>query len=306
MDNLSIFCYGEVGVDNIIIADQLPSPEIAVFPASESYHIGGAAANTAVWLANMGVPVGLCGNVIGKDLYGKQLMEWLGKHELLDLSQLEQVEAITTPFTRAIVTPDGERSFLIFYYPQTPKTAFKLEMIKGASYLALDLYGGPERLQAAKAAKAAGIDTTIGDVIWPEHEALPYTSIATNSGSYIRNVFPGVDVHQHAHKLQEINNGMVITTDGGLEVYVIDKDGQAFSAKPPKVEVVDATGAGDAFRAGLLYGLNKGFDLPACVCWGMATGSLKVGHVGAATTLPTFNEIESLAQKLIAQGVNPA
>ena len=306
MKQLSIFCYGEVGVDNIIIADQLPSPEIAVFPTSESDHIGGAAANTAVWLAQMGIDVGLSGNVIGKDLYGEKLMAWLGQHARLDLSRLEQIEAITTPFTRAIVTPDGERSFLIFYYLQTPKTAFKLDMLKGAHYLALDLYGGPERLAAAKAAHQAGVQTTIGDVIWPEHEALPYTSIVTNSGSYIRNLFPGVDVHQHAHKLQQINKGIVITTDGGREVYAIDKDGKAFSAQPPRVDVVDATGAGDAFRAGLLYGLEKGFDLPGSVCWGMATGSLKVGHIGAATTLPTFKEIETLAQELIAKGVNPA
>lgn len=70
METLSVFCYGEVGVDNIIQADQLPSPEIAVFPQAESYHIGGAAANTAVWLARMGVPVGLSGNRIGDDLLG--------------------------------------------------------------------------------------------------------------------------------------------------------------------------------------------------------------------------------------------
>jgi sugar/nucleoside kinase (ribokinase family) len=306
MDKLSVFCYGEVGVDNIIQADQLPSPEIAVFPHTESYHIGGAAANTSVWLAQLGIPVGLSGNFIGKDFYGNQLYAWLEQHTLLDLSRLERAEQLTTPFTRAIVTPDGERSFLIFYYPQTPKSQFSLEMLKGARYLALDLYGGPERIQAAKIAHAAGVQTTTGDVVWLDHEVLPFTSIATNSASYIRNLFPGVDVHQYAHDLQAVNHGIIITTDGGREVYAIDRDGKAFSAKPPKVEVVDATGAGDAFRAGLLYGLEQGLDLPASVCWGMATGSLKVGHVGAATSLPTFQEIESLANSLIAQGVKAA
>ena len=306
MEKLSVFCYGEVGVDNIIQADQLPSPEIAVFPQAESYHIGGAAANTAVWLARMGVPVGLSGNIIGDDLYGRQLQGWLAQHERLDLAALEIVPGTTTPFTRAIVTPDGERSFLIFYYPQTPKSAFSLDMLKGAGFLALDLYGGPERVQSARVAHNAGVRTTIGDVIWPEHEALPVTDIVTNSGSYIRNVFPGVDVHQHARSLQAINQGIVITTDGGDEVFAIDRDGSAFVAHPPKVEVVDATGAGDAFRAGLLYGLDKGLSLAESVCWGMATGSLKVGHVGAATTLPTFAEIEKLANSQIARGVTAA
>ncbi len=32
MDTCDVFCYGEIGVDNIIQADGLPSPENAVFP----------------------------------------------------------------------------------------------------------------------------------------------------------------------------------------------------------------------------------------------------------------------------------
>jgi len=304
MNQLTVFCYGEIGIDNIIQADQLPSPEIAVFPRSDSYHIGGAAANTAVWLAHLGIPTGLGGNMIGNDLYGKELLGWLGKHAKLDLSQLEIKEEITTPFTRAIVTPDGERSFLIFHYPQTPKTPFSTDMLNGASYLALDLYGGPERSITTKTAFNEGINTAIGDVIWPDHELLPYTSIITNSASYIRNVFPGVEVHRHAHKLQEISHGIVVTTDGGDEIYAIDKDGSTYSVIPPKVEVVDATGAGDAFRAGLIYGLSKGFDLPTSIRWGAAVGSLKVRHLGAATTLPPFSEIETLTNSLTVSSVN--
>jgi sugar/nucleoside kinase (ribokinase family) len=64
---------------------------------------------------------------------------------------------------------------------------------------------------------------------------------------------------------------------------------------------IDATGAGDAFRAGLLYGLLRGFDLPRCLCWGVAAGSLKVKNLGAATTLPDFREIETLANSLQPQ-----
>jgi sugar/nucleoside kinase (ribokinase family) len=296
MKKLSVFCYGEIGVDNIILADRLPTPEIAVFPSNESYHIGGAAANTAVWLANMGVPTGLSGNVIGDDLYGRQLKDWLSQHVHLDLSRMEIIPHQTTPFTRAIVTPDGERSFFIFYYPQTPKTKFSLELLGTACYLALDLYGGPERLAAAKAAHQAGIQTAVGDVIWSDHAVLPYSSIATNSGSYIRTEFPGVDVRWHARTLQSISRGIVITTDGDREIFTIDENGAAFTVTPPKVEVVDATGAGDAFRSGLLYGMISGLDLPQCVCLGAAAGSLKVGHYGAATSLPTLNEIKELAK----------
>lgn len=301
MDRAEVLCYGEIGIDNIIQADGLPSPENAVFPTSDSYHGGGAAANTAVWLVTLGIPVKLTGNAIGFDTYGGMILEGLRKHPNLDLSLVEQRAEVTTPFTRAIVTPDGERSFLIFWYPQAPKVTLTRDMLRGVKYLALDLYGGPERLSTARLAFESGVATAIGDVVWPDHPALPYTSIATNSGPYIRQNFPGVDVRQHARKLQSVSKGIVITTDGPNQVHALDAQGNGFTIQPPSVTAVDATGAGDAFRAGLLYGLLQGFDLPRSLCWAVATGSLKVRNVGAATTLPDFKEVEDLANSLQAQ-----
>ncbi len=298
MATSEVLCYGEIGIDNIIQADGLPSPENAVFPKSDSYHSGGAAANTAVWLSAMGVKVKLMGNVIGQDPYGQMIWENLGKHPDIDLSLVQQREDVTTPFTRAIVTPDGERSFLIFWYPQAPKIPLTKEMLEGIRYLALDLYGGPERLATAKLAFESGVSTAIGDVIWPDHPVLPYTSIATNSAPYIRQTFPGADVRQHARKLQSISRGIVVTTDGPSTVHALDAQGNGFLIQPPKVEVADATGAGDAFRSGLLFGLLQGFDLPHSLRWAVACGSLKVKNLGAATTMPEFKEIESLANSL--------
>ena len=245
--------------------------------------------------------VKLTGNAIGYDPYGDMIMDKLGNQSNIDLSLVEQRQDVTTPFTRAIVTPDGERSFLIFWYPQAPKIQLTNKMLEGVRYLALDLYGGAERLETARAAFEAGVSTAIGDVIWPDHPALPFTSIATNSGPFIRQHFPGVDIRQHARKLQSISKGIVIITDGPREVYALDAAGNGFIITPPIVNAVDATGAGDAFRAGLLYGLLRGFDLPRSLCWGVATGSIKVQNLGAATTLPDFKEIESLANRLQAQ-----
>jgi ribokinase len=301
LETSEVLCYGEIGIDNIIQAEGLPSPENAIFPKSDSYHGGGAASNTAVWLANLGVKVKLTGNVIGRDLYGDMIMEGLRKLPSIDLNLVEQREEVITPFTRAIVTPDGERSFLIFWYPQAPKVQLTKDMLENVKYLALDLYGGPERLETARLAFEVGVSTTIGDVIWPAHPALPFTGIATNSGPYIRQNFPGVDLRQHARRLQSISKGTVITTDGPGMIHALDAQGNGFTVQPPAVTALDATGAGDAFRAGLLYGLLRGFDLPRSVCWGVAAGSLKVQNLGAATTLPDVREIESLANSLQPQ-----
>jgi ribokinase len=110
-----------------------------------------------------------------------------------------------------------------------------------------------------------------------------------------------VDVRQHARRLQSITKGIVITTDGPGTVHALDSQGNGFTIEPPAVTALDATGAGDAFRAGLLYGLLRGEELPRSLCWAVAAGSLKVENLGAATTLPDFEEIEALANHLQAR-----
>ncbi len=302
-----VFCYGEIGVDNIVQLPHLPSPELAAFPTSDSYHIGGAAANTAVWLANFGIRTGLSGNWIGLDLYGQQLWAWLSQHPLLDLSFVERGEEEATPFCRALVTPDGERTFLVFGYPQARKTELTRRHLAGATYMPLDLYGGEERMRAAELAAGAGVQTAVGDVIETDHPILPLAPVVTNSAAFMREALPGVDIEQQTRRLQAVNQGIVIATDGGNSVFAIDgRDAQscAYTVQPPEVAAVDATGAGDAFRAGLLAGLLDGQPFPRAVCWGAAAGALKVQRLGAATDLPPAAEIIALADSLTAEVVS--
>jgi sugar/nucleoside kinase (ribokinase family) len=112
-----------------------------------------------------------------------------------------------------------------------------------------------------------------------------------------------VGVRAHAHRLQSISRGVIITSDGPDEVYVVDQSGSTFTVQPPRVLAVDATGAGDAFRAGLLYGLAQKWDLPRSVCWGVAAGALKVQRLGAASQLPPLSEVAALAAGLTSQPV---
>jgi ribokinase len=295
-----VLCYGELGVDNLIRVPHLPSPELAAFPSSESYHVGGAAANTAVWLGHWGVPVRLAGNHIGRDEYGARLVAWLSEQSALSREYVAQCEDVVTPFCRVMVTPDGERTFLVYWYPRTPKTPLSLEMLRGCAFLALDLYGGGERVEAARIARAAGVRTVVGDVIWPEHEALPLTDIATNSAAYIRQIFPGTEVRSHARALQRVSRGIVITTDGPRPIHVIDSDDSEFVVHPPQVEALDATGAGDALRAGLIYGLLRGWSLEDSVCFGAAAGAFSVQQEGAASRPVAAADVAALANGLKA------
>lgn len=298
-----VFCYGEIGVDNIVQLPHLPSPELAAFPTGDSYHIGGAAANTAVWLSNFGIDTVLSGNWIGLDLYGQQLWDWLGRHSQLDISLVERSEEQATPFCRALVTPDGERTFLVYGYPQARKTDLTAQHLAGVTYLALDLYGGEERLRAAELASEVGVHSAVGDVIKADHPILPLAPIVTNSAAYMRDAMPGIDVEKQTRHLQTINRGIVIATDGAHGIFAVDQSGGAFRVQPPAVGAIDATGAGDAFRAGLLAGLLDGQPFPRALCWGAAAGALKVQRLGAASDLPSPEEVITLADSLTAEAI---
>lgn len=294
----TVVSYGEIGVDNIILVPHLPSPEKAAFPTSDTYHIGGAAANYAVLLASWDVAVGLTGNSIGQDDLGKYLLGEMRCFKKLDLYHLKVNHSQPSPFCRILVTPNGERSIMVFGYPTTPKTLMTTEMLKGVRFLALDLYGCEERVDAAKMAHAMGVKTIVNDLISLNHPILHYSDIIVNSSAYIRSEYPGVNVVDHAIALHQKYGATVITTNGGENVHAVDQSGNQFVFNPPAVEAVDATGAGDAFRAGLTYGLIQGWGWKRSVQMAIATGSLKVSRVGAVATPPTLDEVLRFSERI--------
>jgi adenosine kinase len=73
--------------------------------------------------------------------------------------------------------------------------------------------------------------------------------------------------------------GLVVTlAHDGADVWI---DGQRTRVDGvPAFDVVDPTGCGDAFRAGLLYGLERGWPLTRCVALGNRIGALKIASRG--------------------------
>jgi sugar/nucleoside kinase (ribokinase family) len=57
-------------------------------------------------------------------------------------------------------------------------------------------------------------------------------------------------------------------------------------AAHPVAAVVDTTGAGDLYAAGVLYGLSQGLDLPTCGRLGSLAAAEVIAHVGARPMVP--------------------
>ncbi len=64
--------------------------------------------------------------------------------------------------------------------------------------------------------------------------------------------------------------------------------------KSVKVDVVDTTGAGDAFTAALAWRLGAGSSLPDAAAYAARVGAAAVTRPGAQESFPTAEEVESL------------
>ena len=95
---------------------------------------------------------------------------------------------------------------------------------------------------------------------------------------------------------------LIVTRGGeGSEIYV---DGQRLVI--PCVEadqLIDPTGCGDAYRAGLLYGIAHGYDWEKTGRLAAVMGAIKIAHRGGQNHQPSRDEIAARYQR--AFGVRP-
>jgi adenosine kinase len=81
----------------------------------------------------------------------------------------------------------------------------------------------------------------------------------------------------------------------GAEGSVIHASGRRFDIPCAKAEaVVDPTGCGDAYRAGLLYGIASGFDWPKTGRLASLMGAIKVASRGGQNHSVTRDELRRL------------
>jgi sugar/nucleoside kinase (ribokinase family) len=268
-------CYGTIALDNIVRVPYVPSPQRDVQVLREQYQPGGEAVNVGVMLAAWGGEVALIGNVIGEDEYGKQIITELHKHPGIDLRYVSRVPGLRTPFRRVLVTPDGERSVLGYWFDDTPKVPLTAEVAKRARLLSVDVYGKEERNRAACLARDCGRPVIAADVVWPDHPMLACSTVVVNSHDFTAERFPGVDVREHMRNLHQVGGATVITTLAAKGSIGIDAGGNFIDSPAFDVPVVDTSVAGQVFKAGVIYGYLQAWPLDRIMRFANAAAALK-------------------------------
>jgi sugar/nucleoside kinase (ribokinase family) len=238
----------------------------------------------------------LIGNVIGTDRKGEFVLEELKRHPAIDIRYLRQQAGVVTPFSRILVTPDGERSRIAYWYDQTPKVELTADMMRQARLLSVDAYGQEERDRAAEVARSFGKTIISADAIWPQYPLASLSDVIVISKVWLQTNFPAVFDYDHSLELQAHGAGVVTITDGARPVLVVRADGSAFGVEPYEIPgVVDTSGAGDLFKAGLIYGwLQPDWPLELKVKFACGAAGLGCRRGRAKDAPPTVAEISAL------------
>jgi sulfofructose kinase len=295
-DAFDVVCYGTISVDNVTYLPYLPTPKRDALAHDEYDELGGEALRVAIPLATWGLRVLVVGNWIGTDHKAEFILRELERYPAIDIRYLQQHPNIATPFTRTLLTPDGERSRIAYHFDQVPKVELTQEIMARGQILSVDAYGRGERDRAAAVARGLGKVVISADAIWPQYPLASISDVLIISNDWLQGNFPGVYEYDHALDLQAMGAGVVIITDGARPVLVVRPDGSPFGVEAYCIDGIAATaGAGDLFKAGIIYGwLRPEWSLERKVQFACAASGLYCQRERGVDVPPSLESIEGL------------
>lgn len=302
--NKPILCLG------IMVADvvgrplrTIPDPGRLALVNEMSLHTGGCAINAATALASLGLPVEVIGK-IGIDPFGDFLLDALAERGI-GSKGVKRDTSVGTSATMVMVAPDGERRF-VHYIGANARLMLEdidFQMVAEASILhiggSLVMPGidGEPTAELLRKARASGV-TTFLDTVWDDTgrwmeligPCLPYIDFFVPSlpeAQAITGLENPADVGRALLNQGVGTVGLKMGADGCM---VMTDKGQVIRLPAFQVDVVDATGAGDAFAAGFIAGEWQGWPLEKTVRFANAVGALCVTGLGATGGVCSLDE----------------
>lgn len=250
---------------------------------------GGEAFNTALGLQRLGMSALVYGNPIGSGLAADRLRQGVEKVGLRRAVLPGGRNRV--PQCDIIVTPDGQRTMVGDGFADLPALTENLHItpLRGG-IVSGDMNLGDSIWRMYDMARTAGM--TVYAMDSPPRN-LGLGSVYQSSTDWFGQ--PGDDSQNRAAvaELSVETGGLAILTDGMRGLYVSTNGKTERFAPFPLDGAVDSTGAGDAFRAGMLYGLAQGWKLGHNLSFAAACGALVCRGLGATTTSATKAEVEA-------------
>jgi len=260
---------GSINLDLVARCERLPRVGETVTGATFARVPGGKGANQAVGCARLGADVTLIG-AVGGDSFAEEALAALRESKVtLDLETSAEATGVALIYveasgeTQIVVAPGANWTLDEVELSEHDAVLCQLEIPDEAVFSAWEACTGLFCLNAAPA-RPVSVDPDLTVVNRYELEALTR------------------------------RDGLVAVTLGAEGAVLLDDGEEVARAEPPPVEVVDGTGAGDAFTACLLVSLLEGRELPVALERACVAGALAASRFGAQPSLPTAAEVDEL------------
>lgn len=255
---------------------------------------GGAVANTVAGVGALGLPTAFIGRV-HDDALGRFYAQAMADDGTDFVNQPVADGELPTSRSMIFVSPDGERSMNTYLgisselgpqdVPEATASAAEIIFLEG--YLFDKDKGKQAFRQASRLARDAGgrAGMTISDPFCVERHRADFLDMIENELDYVignehevMSLFETDDLEDAMQRTAALCPLMVCTRSGD-GVTIISGD-ERHDIPVQRVTPVDATGAGDQFAAGFLYGLATGRDLKTCGLMGNLCAAEVISHVG--------------------------
>ena len=284
-------------------AERFPAPGETVIAGDFDQGPGGKGSNQAVQAARMGADVEFVG-AVGDDDFGR-MGEKLFAAEGVGTDHLRRVAELNTGLGFIILDRAGENRILIDPGATAALSVDDLDAAAvgiGSSQVVITQLEIPVEIAAAalRIARNAGAMTILNPAPAQElsPEVLGDVDVLTPNQIEAR-MLAGLDAEDTrddldvCHLLLERGVSCVILTRGASGATIVREDGQEHVAPFP-VEVVDSTGAGDAFNGTLAASLANGEPLPTSARRAAAAGALACTELGVIPSLPHAADVDKL------------
>jgi ribokinase len=272
---------GSINLDIVARARRLPGPGETVTDAVLAEHPGGKGANQALAAGRMGAAVTLVGRV-GADP-NADLALGLLRQSTVDLGSVGVDESAATGVALIVVADDGENQIVVA--PGANRTLMPHHAdVAGAGYVVCQLEIPIEVVAAAARACEGTFCLNAAPVRPLPDEVLDRVDLL------IVNEVEAAQLGARIHRA----GGWVAVTLGAAGAELYRGGTLVASARPPAVEVVDTTGAGDTFVGAMVASLAAGFGEEAALRRAVVAGALATTVHGAQPSLPTLEAVEEL------------
>ena len=287
---------------NHILPDKIHALSVAFYVPEMRREFGGTAGNIAYNLQLLeGKPLMMA--TVGDD-FGTYA-NWL-KQNNLNTSHVKQIDGSFT--AQAFITTDIDDNQITAFHPGAMMESHQ-NSVNDAANISLAIIAPDGRdgmFQHAKECFDAGIpflfDPGQGLPMFNGEELLHFINMAdylavNDYESQVIQDKTGLNLDQLAAKVKAL---VVTLGSQGSHIYA---DGQRFEIPCVKADkIIDPTGCGDAYRAGLLYGITNGWDWPTCGRLASTMGAIKIASRGGQNHATSRLEIENrYAQALVAE-----